>query len=236
MLLFNISNGQILKTISIRSGLHYDIVNITENHNNSFKQRLDGLSPSFELVYSQMNQKKFVYGLSLYYSDFGHNIGIEGFNSGQGYHGPFFDMYKTLKISFNAGYCIVSKKKLKIKYITGLSGCYNFHNVVGTVESLYSNPFTGHNQFLRLTIDSGSFLSDYNILLKNALEISYITKRNINYSIFCSYNTGLVETWHEKAYYAVDDATEVYEPSITSRGSSFNFGIGIGYVFQANKD
>ena len=56
--------------------LHYDIFSITENQDN-FKQRIDGLDPAFSISIAYFSNRNIIYHSGLYYSKFGHNIGVK---------------------------------------------------------------------------------------------------------------------------------------------------------------
>lgn len=221
--------------IATAFSLHYDIVSIAPNDNNYFRQSLDGLSPSMELSFTHTTKQNFIYKTGIRYLKFGHNIHVEYPPPLDNiYHGPFFAMYEIIEIPLQIGYSFDLNNHFSLMLMSGASFHHIYNVMLGGFEGYYTFPNTNNNQ--RLIFDLDNCLQQrFNILISNSITLSYITKRNINYSLFCTYNSGLFDMWHEKVRLEIDNASEIYEPTITSRGSYWNFGIGIGYVFKSKK-
>lgn len=219
------------KTILVNSGLHYDMISITQNQREYFKQRIDGLSPSFELSWHYVSKQGFLFKTGLSYSNFGHNIGIKDLNGRDFYHGTYFDMFKFISLSTEFGYSLQLFKHFNLNFSSGIAFSYLFHQVGGTLEGYYWNPYENLNQRIVYTMNN-CLQQKYNISISNRVQLSYKTKRNICYNLHCSYNAGLFHIWEETARLEINDASEIFEPTFTSRGSYWNFGLGVGYVFR----
>jgi len=166
------------------------------------------------------------------YHNFYHYIGI--------YETPPFGKTKNLFSTLSIPVCIEKSfkinKHLHISIISGLSFQYYFNELQEDQINFSGNGFyfvePASTHIFNI---KNSLHQNYNIGLLNKIEASYTTNSNLYFSIYGSFNSGLFDIWHESARFSENYGADIYEPIITSRGSYWNFGIGIGYIFKTKE-
>lgn len=214
--------------------LHYDVFSITENNNN-FKQRIDAFDPAFSLGIAYLPESNIILQTGLSYSKFGHNIGIRNLYFPDTYGGQYICVMEGISVPINFGYRFNISKRLDISLISGIGFTYYFNSTTGVLSANYwqTTDTTINKSFI---FDfSNALKQNFNIFLTNKFSLTYKTKGHLCYSLSVMYNSGFYQIWEETAHLEINNASEVYDASITSNGSNWGYGISVGYIFDRAK-
>jgi len=146
--------------------------------------------------------------------------------------------YGSINLSEKVGYRFKLASNLHLRLNTGLQLgiLYNARSTSSTLVE--SDPFELY------VIYYGVEKPYLNLLVSNTISLQYTTKSNMYFSFFMSYHAGLFDVYKSDAYIVNRKSNEtsyydghdhyLYSP-ITTKGSYFEFGIELGYVWNKKR-
>ena len=118
---------------------------------------------------------------------------------------------------------VLKIKNLSIYIENGLSiafcNSYHYNGVIGASTS----SLTG-------TISDYNFKNDWSFGFINGVEISYLVKSKFEINVIVNYYSGINKVW-ENNRISINEDGVMNNYTISSNGSSFNVGVGLGYCF-----
>ena len=143
-------------------------------------------------------------------------------------------IYGCAFFSPRAGYRVKFSPSLHLRINTGLQigFLYNARTTSNTIVE--SDPF-------ELYISYYGVEKPYiNLLVSNTISLQYVAKPNVYFSVFVSYHAGLLKTYQNNIYLANRRSNDVFyydghdvyvNSTATTKGSYFEFGIELGYMW-----
>ena len=143
-------------------------------------------------------------------------------------------IYGCAFFSPKAGYRFHLSPNLHLRLNTGMQigFLYNVRTTGNTVVE--SDPFELY------IVYRGIKKPNLNLLVSNTISLQYLIKRNLYFSFFMSYHAGLLNVYQSDVYIAnrrtnetiFYDGHDTYlNSAVTTKGSYFEFGIELGYLW-----
>jgi hypothetical protein len=185
------------------------------NYSQKLKAKIDASCASFTFGFKNSSESKYIFSTS--------NERIYGcafFSPKAGYR---FNLSPNLHLRLNTG--------MQIGFL------YNVRTSANTIVE--SDPFEMY------IVYRGIKKPNINLLVSNTISLQYITKPRIYFSFFISYHAGLLNVYQSDVYIANRKSSEsdfynghdtYINSSVTTRGSYFEFGIELGYMWSKNKE
>jgi len=143
-------------------------------------------------------------------------------------------IYGCVFLSPKVGYRFSFSQDLHLRLNTGVQVGWLYNSRSTSTTLVESDPFELYIAY------QGVKEMPINLLISNTIALQYVTKYNVYFSVFASYHVGLLETYQSdvyltnrrsnETYYYTGHDTYMYAPAKT-KGSYFEFGIEIGYVW-----
>ena len=146
----------------------------------------------------------------------------------KGYHGVHESAYHAFSFPIHIGYKFKLANRLYANIHAGLNFDFYFAELNGWTEG-----GMGENHFYSST--ENALKQRFNILLSNRISLQYFTKFNMGISLYAAYNSGLFSIWESYAYASYHNNAKVFQSTLLSRGSYWNFGIELGYKLDKNR-
>jgi hypothetical protein len=140
-------------------------------------------------------------------------------------------IYRSISIPLQLGYKFEIFPNFNLTYSSGIDIDIYFDKYNGYKRT--GNLITNSNMLSYMVYYDNSVKRSFNMLLSQSLNLSYLIKNRVSVNLFCSYHSGLFEVLEATGEVKTIEETPqlICNPIITSNGSYFNVGIGIGYVF-----
>lgn len=159
------------------------------------------------------------------------------------------DLYKSLYIPLQIGYKQKLFSEFYLKYTSGVEFNLIFDKqyYAFNEDNLYyldGNQVDRETMFLVRGIEYNmpytlnSYKRNFNILFSNQLSLSYEIKKFMYIDLYAEYHAGLFKVVDNTGYIRTIDENNIvreYHPVITSNGSYWRIGLGIGYIFKNKK-
>ena len=148
-------------------------------------------------------------------------------------------IYGCAFFSPRAGYRFNLSPNLHLRLNTGLQIGFLYNTRTSANTVVESDPFELYIAY------RGIEKPNLNLLVSNTISLQYITKPRYYFSFFVSYHAGLLKVYQSDVYIAnrrssesvFYDGHDIYlNSAVTSKGSYFEFGIELGYMWNGKKE
>ncbi len=221
-------------SISIETAINKEILNYTQINNKQITiSDVWALSlPSIDINFSKTNANgiSFSTGFGTYSYEYKFDLTTHGPQLTSDNQDKRFRLYhksyQALRLPFRLGKNFNLGNSFKLNIQLGLQFEYCLPN-----SSKFSLGYTEADDTF-FNMNSKVYNTyDLNVLFLNRVEFSYTLKSKFYFNIFASYYSGLLENTKTDSILVIRDNYSSFT-SIYTRGSYFDFGIGIGYIFN----
>ncbi|MDR2834714.1 MAG: hypothetical protein LBV69_00740 [Bacteroidales bacterium] len=150
-------------------------------------------------------------------------------------------LYRYVSAPISVGYKLqLFSSSFYLKYSAGIDLCFMFDHSYGDKSKGKINTENIEYDFY---YNESSYIRNFNILLNQRLSLTYEIKKFMYIDLFAEYHGGLMKvidasgTIIYRSVSLLDNdeiaiSTQTYHPVITSNGSYWRIGLGIGYIFK----
>ncbi len=211
--------------LGVESGFHKDVYSLSNNDAGDVYIGMDILAITENLSFKILFDNNIEIGTGIGYYNYGMIIGVRNIFA---FHTDYAVFYRALSIPLNIGYRFKILPGFYAGFNSGLDFDFYFY------DSIYYDTLPGMAPLANyLSIYFPSLKHNFNVLISNKIQLQYVTKFNMVVGIFGAYHAGLRDIWEcNDATFVVNNGEKIYNPTITTKGSYWSFGIELGYFFK----
>lgn len=215
--------------LTLKSGFIKEINTISGDKGN-LDNNAFSLRPRIDILCNYNTENNVIYGMALGYYRFSDYSDLKNSKGNIG-----SDIFKAISIPMQIGYKFNLHQNFYLTYSSGLSLDFYFGASKGVkkVEIDRIDGTSSQSDVYTMHYDN-SLKKNFNILLANTLRLSYEIDDQFTLNMYITYHAGLRDVWESHGIIQKNSSvpTDIINPILHSRGSHYNFGLGIGYIFR----